>query len=311
MHWCLYMDATTNRFGFRQMLLMNIENYYVPDSIAAAVQLLQGEATILAGGTDLTPQTASGAREFAAALVNIQHIEEMRGIAVVDGRFRIGGLTTVTDILESDKLAAEVPVLVDAADHFASPQIRNAASLAGNLCNASPAGDMIIPLLLLDAEVELASWVDGAVSSRSGALADFFISPGKTIMHSGELLTAVGFARPGEGYRAAFLKSGPRPALEVATVSMGVAGLVQDGVFSNVRVAVGAVAPTPLRAGETEALLEGRMLDAQLIDEAVEVVSREVIPIDDVRASAWYRTHLTGVYLRRLLTSLQGDNYGN
>ncbi len=294
------------------MLLMNIENYYVPSSIAAAVQsLVQGEATILAGGTDLTPQTASGAKEFAATLVNIQHVDEMRGISVADGRLRIGGLTTITDILESERLAAEAPVLVDAADHFASPQIRNAASLAGNLCNASPAGDMIIPLLLLDAEVELASWVDGAVSSRSGALTNFFVSPGKTIMHSGELLTAVGFAQPGEGFRAAFLKSGPRPALEISTVSMGVAGLVHDGVFSNVRVAVGAVAPTPLRVGETEALLEGRVLDAQLIDEAVEVVSHEVTPIDDVRASAWYRTHLTGVYLRRLLTSVQGENHGN
>ena len=154
---------------------MMIENYKAPSSIAEAAQLLhQGEATIVAGGTDLTPQTEAGAREFAATLINIQRIEEMRGISLANGRYRIGGLTTVTEILESETLAADVPVLVEAADHFASPQIRNASTLAGNLCNASPAGDMCIPLLLLDAEVELASWANDAVSIRTVALSEFF-----------------------------------------------------------------------------------------------------------------------------------------
>lgn len=293
-------------------LTMKIENYYAPTSIAEAVQLLQhGEATIVAGGTDLTPQTEAGVREFAATLINIQRIDEMRGISVSDGRYHIGGLTTVTDILESHLLAADVPVLVEAADHFASPQIRNASSLAGNLCNASPAGDMIIPLLLLDAEAELASWSDGAVSTRSVALEDFFTGPGKTVMHSNELLTAVEFAEPGEGYAAAFIKSGPRPALEISTVSMGVAGFVADGVIHGARVSIGAVAPIPLRATETEAVLEGKMLDEALIELAVETASREVKPIDDVRASSWYRKHLTGVYIRRALQRLQGDNYGS
>ncbi len=281
---------------------MNIENYEVPVSIVEAVQSLQhGDATILAGGTDLTPQTTSGAKEFLRTLINIQHIEEMRGISVDDGRYRIGGLTTVTDILESALLAAEVPVLVDAADHFASSQIRNAASLAGNICNASPAGDMIIPLLLLDAEVELAGWIDGTLSMRSIALIDFFTGPGKTAMQGNELLTSIVFAAPVEGFRAEFLKSGPRPALEISMVSMGVAAVQKEGVLSNVRVAIGAVAPTPIRARATEAVLEGQLLDESLVDEAAAAAGREVSPIDDVRASAWYRSHLTGVYIRRLL----------
>ncbi len=282
---------------------MNIENYQVPSSIAEAAQLLQqGAATIVAGGTDLTPQTEAGVKTFSATLINIQRIEEMRGITVSNGRYRIGGLTTVTEILESARLAAEVPVLVEAADHFASPQIRNASSLAGNLCNASPAADMCIPLLLLDAEVELASWSGESVSNRMVALSDFFTGPGKTVLQTGELLTAIEFDQPSAGFTATFQKSGPRPALEISTVSMGVAGLLEDGVLTGVRVAIGAVAPTPLRAKATESVLEGQTLDDDLITRAVKSVQQEVKPIDDIRASAWYRTHLTGVYLRRGLS---------
>ncbi len=291
---------------------MNIENYHVPSSISEAAQLLhQGDATIVAGGTDLTPQVEAGTREFAATLINIQRIEEMRGISVANGRYRIGGLTTVTDVLESALLATDVPVLVEAADHFASPQIRNASSLAGNLCNASPAGDMCIPLLLLDTEVELVSWADDSVSVRMVALCDFFTGPGKTVLQAGELLTAIEFDQPVAGFRAVFQKSGPRPALEISTVSMGVAGVLQDGVLTGVRIAIGAVAPIPLRATATEAVLEGQPFDKEAIARAIEAAQQEVKPIDDARASAWYRTHLTGVYIKRALLLLQGDKHGN
>jgi len=291
---------------------MNIENYKVPSSIAGAAQLLQyGDATIVAGGTDLTPQIEAGARQFAATLINIQRIEEMRGISVADGRYRIGGLTTVSEILESKTLAADVPVLVEAADHFASPQIRNAATLAGNLCNASPAGDMCIPLLLLDAEVELASWTGDAVSTRKVALSDFFTGPGKTVLQAGELLTAIEFNQPADDFKACFQKSGPRPALEISTVSMGVAGSYLGGLLTNVRVAVGAVAPAPLRARQTESVLEECLLDDTLIQQAVEVIQQEVRPIDDVRATAWYRKHLAGVYLRRAFEIIDSEKNGN
>jgi len=291
---------------------MLIENYKVPSSIAETAQLLQqGAATIVAGGTDLTAQIEAGVRQFAPTLINIQRVDEMRGISVAQGRYRIGGLVTVADVLESALLVADVPVLVEAADHFASPQIRNAATLAGNLCNASPAGDMCIPLLLLDADVELTSWVDGAVSIRMLALSDFFTGPGKTVLRTDELLTAIEFDQPLAGFSASFQKSGPRPALEISIVSLGFAAVLENGVLAGVRVATGAVAPTPLRATATESAIEGRSLDENLIKLAVETVQKEVKPIDDIRASAWYRTHLTGVYLRRGLLLFQGGNYGN
>ena len=287
---------------------MKVENYKVPSSISEAAQLLhQGEATIVAGGTDLTPQTEAGVRQFAATLINIQRIEEMRGISLANGRYRIGGLTTVTEILESEILAADVPVLVEAADHFASPQIRNASTLAGNLCNASPAGDMCIPLLLLDAELELVSWANDSVSLRTVALSDFFTGPGKTVLRADELLTAIEFAQPADGFTATFQKSGPRPALEISTVSMGVAGTLDEGVMTGVRVAIGAVAPVPLRATATEAVLERQSLSKDIIEKAAETVQQEITPIDDVRASAWYRKHLTGVYIRRALSHVAGN----
>lgn len=286
---------------------MVIENYAVPESVAEAARLLQGgAATIVAGGTDLTPQTRTGAKSFAATLVNIQRVPEMRGIQCEGDRYRIGGLATVTDVLESAALATDAPVLVAAADHFASSQIRNAATLAGNLCNASPAGDMCIPLLLLDAEVELASWADDAVKLRVLPLAEFFTAPGKTRMRADELLTAIEFDRPAAAFRAIYLKSGPRPALEISTVSLGAAANVNGGRAHGVRIAIGAAAPTPLRARATEELIEGRELDAALIEEAAQTAVGEVAPIDDVRASSWYRQHLTAVYTRRALNHVAG-----
>jgi len=291
---------------------MKIENYHVPFSVSEATQMLQhGGVTIVAGGTDLTPQLEAGVRKFASTLMNIQRVDEMRGISILDGRYRIGGLTTVAEILGNGTLADDVPVLVEAADHFASPQIRNAATLAGNLCNASPAGDMCIPLLLLDADVELVSWVDGSISVRLVALSDFFTGPGKTVLQADELLTAIEFNQPAENFRASFQKSGPRPALEISTVAMGFAAAMDNGVLAGVRVAIGAVAPVPLRARATEAVLEGQLLDETLISRAEEAAQQEVSPIDDVRASAWYRKHLTGVYINRALVALQGDTHGN
>lgn len=287
---------------------MTIESYSVPGSIAEAAQVLNGGgATILAGGTDLRLQAASGVRELRSNLVNIRRIEEMRGIVMQGDTFRIGALTTVSEILESEVLAADAPVLTEAADKFASPQIRNAATLGGNLCNASPAGDMCIPLLVLDARVELTRWVDGAVLTRQVPLSEFFTGPGSTVMQDAELLTAVEFDKPGEGFSACFFKSGPRPALEISIVSLGLGAVVEGRALKDVRVALGAVAPTPLRALKTEALLEGRQLNDDLLNEAVEAICQEVSPINDVRASAWYRKHLAGVYIRRALSHVSGN----
>jgi CO/xanthine dehydrogenase FAD-binding subunit len=286
-----------------------IEQYSAPGSIEEATRVMhEGKVTVLAGGTDLMPQTQSGKHQFEPTLLNIRRIDGLNEISTKNERVRIGARATVTEILEHEKLSRIAPVLAQTADRFASSQLRNAATLGGNLCNASPAGDMIIPLLLLDAGVELASWREGGVVYRQIPVADFFAGPGVTCKRDDELLTAIEFAVPESGFVAGFYKSGPRPALEIATVSLGVAGILKNDALHAVRVAIGAAAPTVLRATRVEAALEGQCLDSSLISKAADLAAEEAMPIDDVRASAWYRRHLIRVFARRLLTDVAKDS---
>ena len=142
-----------------------IEQYSAPTSIEEATRVMhEGNVTVLAGGTDLMPQTTSANRQFATTLLNIRRIDGMSEIRVQNGRVHIGALTTVTEILDHEKLARIVPVLAQTADRFASSQLRNAATIGGNLCNASTAGDLIFPLLLLDGHTFS---LDGIVQFKS------------------------------------------------------------------------------------------------------------------------------------------------
>lgn len=279
-----------------------IEAYYAPTSLEEAVrEMAAGDVAVVAGGTDLMV-TANGAlRRIKRGLMNIRHVPGLDGIAESGGHIRIGALATMTDILESDLLRQKAPLLPAAADRFASVQIRNAATVGGNIANASPAADMMPPLLCVDAEVELASWRDGEVATRRLSLDRFFIGPGRSKREPGELITAVEFAVPAAGVRAAFCKSGPRPALEIAVVAMAFAAKVDKGRLSNVRIAFGSVAPTPIRAYATETLLEGATLDDDMIARACDSADAEVKPIDDVRGTEWYRRRLARVYLEQEL----------
>jgi len=202
--------------------MSEIEKYISPRSFDEAVQVMaDGNVTILCGGTDLAPQIESGQLQHKSTLMNIRRIDSLSEITLIDGKIRVGTLTTVSEIRQDKLLKDLVPVLLEAADQFASEQIRNAASIGGNICNASPAGDMIIPLMVLDSVVELASWADNKVQIHKIALKDFFTGPGKTAKHDNELLTAVIFDKPAAFFVAHFRKSGPRPALEIACASIG------------------------------------------------------------------------------------------
>jgi len=278
------------------------EEYVAPATLAEAAQALaDGQATVVAGGTDLMIQTREGQRAYARRLVNIRRVAGLSGVKAEGNTVRIGALTTMTQILNEPTLAEVAPVLCQTADKFASDQIRNFATIGGNICNASPAGDCIPPLMVLDAAVELTRWNDGAAVTRSLALNEFFTGPGRTVMAVDELLSAVTFDRPSPGFTADFIKSGPRPALEISTVSAALGAVRKDGLLSNVRVALGSVGPTPLRAVQTEAFLEGKTPGPDIAARAAEIAAAEISAIDDVRASAWYRRHLVGVYIRRLL----------
>lgn len=285
--------------------MSEILNYIAPLCLDEALKAMtDADVTVFCGGTDLTPQTDAGVRKYASTLMNIRRVDGLAGIGISDNRIRIGALATVSEIMKDQLINELVPVLVEAGRQFASDQIRNAASLGGNICNASPAGDMIIPLLVLDAAVELARWQEGAVQTRLVPLAEFFTAPGKTVKQDNELLTAIIFDKPATGFIACFRKSGPRPALEISTVSIGIGGNLVDGLFNNVRVAMGSVAPTPLRARKTEAALEGKPLAVDSIQAAVISAGDDATPITDLRASAWYRNHLVRVFTEEVLNNV-------
>jgi xanthine dehydrogenase FAD-binding subunit len=280
----------------------DIATYAAPRSLDEAFALLRsGEVTILAGGTDLMPQTQSGKSSFKPTLMNIRRVPELSGITDAGGLVRIGALATVTELRDSDLIRRRFRALWQACDHFASDQIRNAATIGGNICNASPAGDTLVPLLALDARVVLAGKPNGSVRRRTIPLAEFLIGPGRTAREPTELLEAVEIPMSAAGFFSSFFKFGMRPALDISVISIAV-GAVRDGRrLSGVRVAFGAVAPTAIRAPAIEAILEGRALDDDSIAAAVTAAVEGIHPIDDVRASAWYRREMVGNMLRRML----------
>ncbi len=256
-----------------------VERYLAPAQLRQALAVLSqpGGATVLAGGTDLMPQAQAGRLHAAGTLLNICRIAELQALTLdADGTLVLGALVTLTRLRRDPLVRAHAPLLADAAEHFASEQIRNAATLGGNLCNASPAGDTLTPLLALNAEVELARLAD--------------------------LVLAVRVLAPKPGAVSRFHKAGTRPALDISPISIAFAA-VRDaaGGLGGVRIALGAVAPTPMRAHRAEALLEGCRLDAGSAAGAAAAAAEECRPIDDVRASAWYRRELVRNLLQRML----------
>ncbi|MBI3183576.1 MAG: FAD binding domain-containing protein [Myxococcales bacterium] len=274
--------------------------YARPESLEALVRALSElgpGARVLAGGTDLMLSVRAG-KSFPA-LINVSRVPELSELAARDGALWIGGGVTVARLLGSAEVHGGALALWQAADRFASPLVRSRATVGGNLCNASPAADLALALLALDAEVHLVS----AQGRRALPVSDFMLGPGKSALAQGEVLTAVRVPlRPGLLQR--FIKSGTRPALEIAAASVAVALSMEHGVVVAPRIACGAVAPVPVRARSAERALERHALTPERIEEAACAAATEVRPIDDVRASALYRRRLVAAFVRRSLEEL-------
>jgi xanthine dehydrogenase FAD-binding subunit len=285
---------------------MTVEHYFAPKGLDEALEALRaGDATILAGGTDVMPQSESGKVPLRKSLVSISRIPELRGVTLAKNEVRIGALTTISEMMAHPLVREHFPILAEAGDHFASEQIRNAGTLGGNVCNASPAGDTLVPLLALDASVELAAKPNGAVETRATPLGSFIVGPGKTRRTPNELLVAIRIPVPPASQVQRFYKSGTRPALDISAIAIGLTAAKTKGVLSHVRLAFGAVAPVPMRGSRTEAVLEGKKLDAALIEQAAQAARDEIRPISDVRASDWYRRELMHNIIKRMLADVQ------
>ena len=282
--------------------MAGVQTYLVPTSLAEAAEIMRvGNVTVLAGGTDLMPQTRAGRVAFQPVLMNIRRVPELKGISEEGGVVRLGALVTITELLDSALVRERLGLLWQACDHFASDQIRNAATLGGNLCNASPAGDTLVPLLALEATVVLASRPNGTTAMRRVPLGEFFTGPGRTSRAPAELLAAVEVPVPPAGFAGVFYKHGTRPGLDISTISIAAGARRDGGRLRDVRIALGAVAPTPIRALCSEAVLEDRVPDSAAIDAAARTALDEIRPISDVRASDWYRRELVFNMLKRTL----------
>ena len=275
---------------------------HVPEDLDGALAMLaegdgQGGILPLAGGTNMIVDLR--ARTVApSALVSIGKVPGMRGIKIAGGRVRMGGRTTVSDMLRSAELGAIAPSLVEAARVFGGQMVRNTATVAGNICSGSPAADLVPPLLVLDADVTLTS----RSGSRTLALVDFFHGYKQMGRRPDELLTEVSWPVPLETAANLFYKLARRKGDAITVVGVAVAMAVEAGKCRGVRIALGSVAPIVKRAIAAEKMLEGVVLTPESIEAASRTAVEEVRPLDDVRASAGYRNHCVHVLTRRLLT---------
>ena len=268
--------------------------YLAPRTVEEAIELLSKygeEAKVLAGGTDLLVRMKQGVLR-PKYLISINRIKELSYIEDRGDHVAIGAATKLQDIVESPVIAAKAPVLAEAVNEMASWQVRNVATIGGNLCNASPAADTAPPLLVFEAEVVIA----GPNGRRVVPITQFFTGPGKTVMARNELLIEVRAPKPVKPTGSAFIKIA-RVAMDLAKVNIAVALRMNGNVVEDVKVALGSVAPTPMRAYRTEEFLKGKELTEDVMWEAAKIVRTEVKPITDIRSTAEYRREVSGVIL--------------
>ncbi|RLI10253.1 xanthine dehydrogenase family protein subunit M [Candidatus Bathyarchaeota archaeon] len=269
-----------------------------PKTLSEALELLQAleDARPIAGGTDLLVLLRDGAVS-AKHLIDLGGVHELQYIREENDEIRIGAATTHAQLLRSELIAEKTPLLHEAAASIGSVQIRNRGTLGGNLCNASPAADTAPPLLALNAEAAVAS----TGGTRIIPLGDLFAGPKMNSLRPGELLTEIRFPTPPAGSGTSFQKLGRRRGLTLAVINVAVYLCLEGGVCREARIALGAVAATPIRMPAAEEMLEGRQLSGELIEAAASACRDQVRPIDDIRASAEYRREMAYVLTRRAL----------
>lgn len=278
--------------------------YHQPRTLEDALSFLDeaaGAGVPLAGGTDLLPRWSAGSIAHPSLLVDLKGIDELTGVSRANGQIRVGACTLMCELETDPVIRSCAPVLAEAASRIACPQIRNRATVGGNLCNASPAADTAIPLILLDAVLDLVAAGSDGLRRREVPVTEFFSGPGATVLAPNEILTHIRFRPAPEGVFMAWDKLGTRPAMEIAVASVGLAVKVEAGTVSHVRVGYGSVAPVPLRGRNAEAELAGRPLSSATIEKCEAAAREEISPITDVRASEAYRREVTAVMLRRML----------
>lgn len=290
------------------------KNYYSVTTRAEALELLnqyQSRARIIAGGTDILIELERGGRAGVDTLIDITRVPGLDKITQNGGSIQLGALVTHNQVVANQPIVEQALPLAQACWQVGAPQIRNRATVAGNLITASPANDTITPLYALDAQVNLAS-VEG---ERTVPLCEFYTGLRKTVMKPNELLTHIEFAPLQANQRGIFIKLGLRQAQAIAVINVAVIlNLADDeSTVTSARISLGSVAPTIIRAPSAEDYLVGKSLTDAVIRETALLVSAEPTPIDDIRSTASYRTEmlktLTARTLRHLRDGTERDDY--
>ena len=276
-----------------------------PDSLQAVVSLLAGEPGVwlpIAGGTDLMVLYAAG-KLAARRLVSIWNLPELRRIDVLPDEIRIGAGCTYTDLREHGIVAQEFSLLAGGASWTGGIANQNRGTLGGNIVNASPAADSLPALLVYDAELILIS----ARGERRLAYQRFHTDYKKMALEPHELIRAVCLQRRVSGYFSYSRKVGARNAQAISKVCIAALGRLANGAIEDVRIALGSVAPIPLRLEETERMLIGKTIEPSLLDAARQTVTAEIRPIDDIRSTARYRAAVTGNLVVEFLEKLHAE----
>jgi CO/xanthine dehydrogenase FAD-binding subunit len=275
--------------------------YIAPSSAKEAVALLveNGDsARPLGGGTDLIVDLKHHAGNVSM-LVDVSCLPEFRGIDETDDGVRIGSMVTFGEIMDSSLCQEMMPEVVAASHTVGAVQTRNLGTLGGNLVTCVPSADSAPSIMVLDARVTLT----GPDGSREMPIEEFFVGPRKTSLQSSELLESIFIPKEALGKPSKFLKHGLRKGQALALVNAAASlWLDKDShLISEPRLALGAVAPVPLRCAETEAFLAGKAPTDEVIAEAAELAVTEAKPIDDFRASAKYRRQIIRTFTKRVL----------
>jgi CO/xanthine dehydrogenase FAD-binding subunit len=274
--------------------------YVVPQSLEGALQALaqaSGAAVALAGGTTLLVSMRAGIAQ-PALVVDLRYLDDLKQVYHDGDTIQIGALTTLTMLEHSHVIRQEVPVLAEMAKRFGNPLVRSAATVGGNLALVSPRADTVVPLLALDAKLQLQA-SDG--TQRDIALAAFCIDSGKSMLDSDELITRISIPTLTNSTRWYYYKLGRRKAGSGVIVSASIIVDLQGNRVQKARIALGTVAPRPFRAFQAEQVLMHEALNEKIIAKCVEVLETEIAPLDDIFASAAYRSSMAKALVARAL----------